>query len=301
MSARGARRDDRRVKPRTHRVGVRRHAADSTRAWTAVAPAWEARVEEIERQSAAMTDAVLSHVPVAPGDRLLELAAGPGALGPLWSALVGAHGAVVVSDLSPAMVEAAAVRTSGLANVRTAVRDLCAIDEPDGSFDVVVCRMGLPFAGDPQLALGEVKRVLRPGGWFVVLTWGAPEANPWLTCVADAVASAGLLDDVARSQSAFSLSDGERLRSLVVAAGFDDVRTGEVPLRFRAANADEHFDRVASLAAPLVDALAGAPEDLLDRARRAAAACAAPYTTDVGVELPGLALIVSGRRPSATP
>ncbi len=53
--------------------------------------------------------------------------------------------------------------TPGSRNVEVAVLDASSIDRPDGSFDVVACRMGLMFTPDPAVAFGEIRRVLVPG------------------------------------------------------------------------------------------------------------------------------------------
>ena len=49
-----------------------------------------------------------------------------------------------------------------------------ALYQPDGSFDAVVCREGLMFAVEPQRAVGEVFRILRPGGRAALSVWAAP-------------------------------------------------------------------------------------------------------------------------------
>jgi SAM-dependent methyltransferase len=62
-----------------------------------------------------------------------------------------------------------------------------AIDDEDASYDVVLCREGLMFAVDPELAAREIARVLRPGGRTALAVWGPREHNPWLGCVFDVV------------------------------------------------------------------------------------------------------------------
>src|SRR5215472_2086706 len=65
-----------------------------------------------------------------------------------WAALVAPGGEVVLSDVSEHMVRIAAARASarGVTNVRVRRLDAEDIDEPDGSFDAVLCREGLMFA-----------------------------------------------------------------------------------------------------------------------------------------------------------
>ena len=130
--------------------------------WGAVAPAWAEHADYVDARSEVVTAALLERTRPGAGDRVLELACGPGGLG-----LAAARHAreVVVSDVVPAMVETAVARAkdAGLGNVTGRVLDLEAIEEPDGTYDVVVCREGLMFAPEPDRATRELARVLRPG------------------------------------------------------------------------------------------------------------------------------------------
>ena len=90
------------------------------------------------------------------GDRVLDVACGTGAVS---SAAAEAGANVTGIDMSPAMVETA--RRNG---VDARVMDAERLDFPDGSFDHVLCAFAIFFLPDPGRALGEWRRVLRPGG-----------------------------------------------------------------------------------------------------------------------------------------
>ncbi len=79
-------------------------------------------------------------------------------------------------------------------------------------------------------------------------------------------------------------------------AGFVDVAVEAIDVTFRADTVDAHVERVGSLAGPLAAVLQAASPDQLAALRRTAADLAAPYLTDDGLEIPGQALLVSGRR-----
>jgi len=271
---------------------------DLAQAWTAVAEAWDANVDDVDGHSVEATAALLDRVGLQPGDRVLELAAGPGSLGATWSQLVGPTGSVVVSDIAPGMVDVARRRNSVLGNVETAVIDAGAIDRPDGSFDVVACRMGLMFTPDPSVAFAEILRVLRPDGRFGALTWGGIEHNPWMTCVGMAAMANGLVSGgpPVGPGGIFSLGDPVGLETLAKDAGFVDVAIEAIAITFRADTVDAHVERVSSLAGPLATVLRAASPDQLAALRRTAANLAAPYLTSDGLEIPGQALLVSGRR-----
>lgn len=267
--------------------------------WSAVASAWDASTEYVDTHSRAATDALVAAVEVKPGDRVLELAAGPGSLAAIWSRLAGAAGRVVISDVAPGMVEVAARRTRDLANVETAVVDAAAIDYPEASFDVVVCRMGLMFTLEPATALGQIHRVLAVGGRFGALTWAGMEHNPWMTCVGMAAMTNGLVagGPPFAPGGIFSLGDPVQLASLTSGAGFGDVVVEAIDVTFESESIDAHVTRVSSLAGPLAAAFAAADAAQLDAVRRTAAQLAADHTAANGaVGLPGRALLVTGRR-----
>lgn len=275
-----------------------KETADTAREWNAVATAWDAQVDEVDEHSAAATSALLERLGVHSGERVLELAAGPGSLGATWSQLVGPGGSVVVSDLAPGMIEVARRRNAQFGNVSAAVLDASAIDQPGGSFDVVVCRMGLMFTPSPAAAFAEIHRVLVPGGRVGVLTWAGMEHNPWITIVGMAAMMNGLVSGgpPIGPGSIFSLSDAGELRAFAEGAGFSDIVVDGHDVTFRAESVDAHVDRVSSLAGPLAGAFQAASREHLDAVRRTAAELASQYVSDAGVEVPGRALLLTARR-----
>ena len=171
-----------------------------------------ASANDVDAHSITATAALLDRVAVHPGDRVLELAAGPGSLGDTWSRLLGVTGRVLISDIAPGMVEVARRRNAALDNVDVAILDASTIDQPDASYDVVACRMGLMFTPDPEVAVAEIHRVLAPGGRFGALTWGPMEHNPWMTCVGMAAMLHGLVSGGPPVGPTRRTGDGRRLR-----------------------------------------------------------------------------------------
>lgn len=199
-----------------------------------------------------------------------------------------------------AMVEVARRRNAGFGNVEVAVIDTSAIDLPDGSFDVVVCRMGLMFTPDPAAALGEIHRVLRAGGRFAALTWAGIEHNPWMTCVGMAAMANGLVagSPPVGPGGIFSLGDPNHLAALVGDAAFVQVVVEELPTTFESESIDSHIERVSALAGPLAAAFARATPAQLAAVRQTAAQLAAEHIDERGVALPGRAILVAGQVPA---
>ncbi|WP_372790647.1 class I SAM-dependent methyltransferase [Paraconexibacter sp.] len=268
--------------------------------WAAVAPGWRTYADHVEEQGAPVTEAMIAAAAPQPGDRILELACGAGAVGLEAAPLVGPDGTVVLSDVVPEMTAIAAerARDRGVHNVTTKVLDLEAIDEPDSSYDVVLCRHGLMLVVDPAAAAAEIRRVLRPGGRAVVAVWGPRDRNPWLTELFEAVgAHLGAPVPPPGIPQPFSLDDAERLASVLRDGGLADVRTSEVAVVMRSPSFDHWWEGRAALAGPLAKVLAGLPPATVgamqDTARPRVAAYATP---DGGYAIPGVNLLATGRR-----
>lgn len=267
--------------------------------WATVADRWGEYADEVDARGADITRRMLDRCAPRRGERVLELACGTGGAGLAAAERVGATGEVILSDVVPEMVAIAAKRASlrGVDNVRTATLDIEDIDEPDAGYDVVLCREGLMFAVDPARGAREIGRVLRPDGRVALAVWGPREENPWLGLVFDAVsAETGSPVPPPNVPGPFSLGDPRRLTALLTDAGFDDVTVEGVPAPVRSPSFDAWWARTAAIAGPLAAVLGHLPQPaqaaITDRLR--AAVC--PYVTPAGVDLPGLALVASGRR-----
>jgi SAM-dependent methyltransferase len=266
--------------------------------WASVAGAWGAQAGYADERGAALTEELLDRAAIRSGDRVLELACGPGGAGLSAAARVAPDGEVVLSDVAEQMTAIAADRAAarGITNVRTLVLDLEEIDQPDASYDVVLCREGLMFALDPARAAGEIRRVLRTDGRVSIAVWGPRARNPWLGVVFDAVsAQIGQPVPPPGIPGPFSLGDGERVAQLLRTAGFTDVTVTEHDTPLRAGSFDEWWGRTSSLAGPLATILAALPDDALHSLRARLSSAVQEYTTADGVELPGLSIVASAR------
>src|SRR5689334_20599916 len=91
--------------------------ADQARAqvhamWANVAPQWAARAEEVDARATPITERMLTMAGPRPGQRVLELACGPGGAGLAAAERVGPTGEVVVSDVAAEMVAIATERAA---------------------------------------------------------------------------------------------------------------------------------------------------------------------------------------------
>jgi demethylmenaquinone methyltransferase/2-methoxy-6-polyprenyl-1,4-benzoquinol methylase len=105
-----------------------------------------------------------------PGQRVLDLAGGTGDLSRLLAQQVGPSGTVVLTDINRAMLaEGRNKLIDGGLVLPTAQCNAEALPFPDRSFDLVSIGFGLRNITRKEVALGEMRRVLRPGGAALVL------------------------------------------------------------------------------------------------------------------------------------
>ena len=285
------------------RQAASRRDADELRArlhgmWAAVAGSWGEHAGYADARGAAVTERMLAASRPQPGERVLELACGPGGVGIAAARLVAPGGEVVLSDVVAEMTAIAGARAAaaGVDNVQARVLDIESIDEPDASYDVVFCREGLMLVPDPDRAAREIRRVLRPGGRFAIAVWGPRERNPWLGVVFDAVSGAlGTPMPPPGVPGPFSLDDADRFESVLTGAGLEHLEVREVPTPYRAASAEEWWSRTCDLAGPLAQRLATLPEPATRALQARAAAAISVYETPAGLEIPGVSLLAAGR------
>ena len=267
--------------------------------WAGVAPQWGEHADQVDSRGPALTERLLDAAAVSTGDRVLELACGPGGAGLAAAERVGLDGEVLLSDVAEEMATIAGKRAAarGLSNVQTVALDLEAIDQPDQAFDAVLCREGLMFAVEPSRAVDEIFRVLRPGGRTALSVWATPADNPWLgEMLGAASAELGTPMPPPGVPGPFSLADAD-LGALLAAVGFVDVAVEDVPVPHRTGSFDEYWNLTSDLAGPLAAVLAGLDEETTSAIQDRVRAAFVPYSTDAGLDIPGLSRMVSGRRP----
>ena len=268
--------------------------------WTAVAGGWAQHADYADARGAQSAERMLELAQVGAGERVLELACGPGGLGLAAAERVGPGGEVVLTDVADEMTAIAAARAADLSLGNVAFRrlEIERIDEPDASYDVVLCREGLMFALEPDRAVAEIRRVLRPGGRAAVAVWAARERNPWLGLLMDAVsAQTGAPVPPPGIPGPFALGGPDELRRLFDGAGLTDVHVGALSVPLRTASFDEWWGRTSALAGPLSAILASMPEQAVQALHERARAAVRPYETATGgLDLPSETLIAAGRR-----
>ena len=115
------------------------------------------------------------------GHKVLDLASGTGDLAARYSGLVGPDGLVTMTDINAAMLEQGRTRMADrglIGNVEYAQVNAEAIPFDDSSYNCVTIGFGLRNVTDKQKALGEMFRVLKPGGRALILEFSHTKIEP---------------------------------------------------------------------------------------------------------------------------
>jgi SAM-dependent methyltransferase len=106
------------------------------------------------------------------GERVLDVACGPGNFSREFARAVGPDGLVIGIDASRTMLERGAEesRAAGVENLVLIRGDATALPFRDRSFDAVCCFAALHLFADPDAALDEMRRALVPGGRIALMT-----------------------------------------------------------------------------------------------------------------------------------
>ena len=173
---------------------------------------------------------------VQAGDRVVDVGCGPGAL---TGALVARLGAAAVSacDPSPPFVAECAARHPGV-TVRAGRAE--ELPFPSDAFDRALAQLVLHFVSEPERAVRELARVVRPGGTVAACVWDAEDEMEMLRAFWDA---AGAVDPAAPDESR-TLRFGRQgeVAELFAGGGLEDVVESTLSVSSTYGSYDELWD-----------------------------------------------------------
>jgi SAM-dependent methyltransferase len=233
---------------------ARRTGAANGDLWSERADDW---AEQQEARMRPLYEAGLAALGVDHGTRLFDAGCGAG----LALRIAADRGAIVAGlDAAPGLL---AIARRRVPDARIEQGDLEELPFGDASFDAVSGFNSFQYAANPDAALREARRVLRPGGRLIAATWAPPE----LCQLAGHIAAVGRLLPAppAGAPGPFALSGDGALAGLLARAGLEPGETRDVICRFDYANDDEALRALIS-AGPCVRAMRHAGEEATSRA-----------------------------------
>jgi ubiquinone/menaquinone biosynthesis C-methylase UbiE len=246
---------------------------------------WESAVKEYDEGFGRLTvqsiTPMLDALQLHAGQTLLDVACGPGYL----AAAAAQRGAAVTGlDFSGPMVVLAQQRHP---QVQFREGDAQALPFSDASFDAVAMNYGLLHLDQPQHALAEAARVLKPGGRCGFTVWAAPPQTAAFRIVLGAVERHGR-SDVALPPGPpfFRYSDAETAKRALIDAGLLEPKVVIVPQVWRFARAEDLFEAMLRGTVRTAALLRAQTSQALEAIRATITAEATQFSNNDTIELP---------------
>jgi ubiquinone/menaquinone biosynthesis C-methylase UbiE len=272
---------DARLQKRVQRYGWDRAAAHYERSW-------QAQLEPAQTALLEMAD-------LRPGERVLDVACGTGLVTLRAANPVAPAGDVLGTDISDDMIETAQnlAQSQGIANCTFQRMDAEDLACESDAFDAALCALGLMYAPDPERAVAEMHRILKPGGRAVSAVWGERRNCGWADIFP--IVDARVQSEVC--PMFFRTGTGDCLERAHTAAGFTGIRTRRLRTTLDYASAAEACE-AAFVGGPVALAHSRFTPSMQAEAYAEYLASIEAYRTGAGYAVPGEFVVVAGTKSS---
>jgi SAM-dependent methyltransferase len=256
-----------------------------------------------KKQSAAMgraaTEALVEYAAPQPGMKVLDLASGTGEPAISLATCVGAHGQVTALDLSAELLEIAKQRAQerGLENFTTQQADAHCLPFRDTSFDLATSRFGVMFFHEIEVALRELRRVLRPNARACFLAWGPFEQPYWQSTMGVVHRHVGGPLLAPGGPDPFRYSAPGSLAEALRAAGFREVREETKTVAWTwPGTAEEVWEQARAVAVPFRPMLDRVPPQAWPQIQEEVYAAIGQYVCGADIEFGATVVLASGNK-----
>lgn len=273
--------------------------------WAATGEGWQVEgssAEAYERYLASAfspwASSLVKRAGVGNGERVLDVACGTGIVARHAASAVGPGGIVVGLDLNDEMLRVAREVSAGVSPmIEWRQGNAAELPFPAAAFDVVLCEQAIQFFSDAPQALGEMLRVLAPGGRAAASVCRPIAHSPTYVTLANALEQHVGPDAGAMMRSPFSRWSVDQLRALFTAAGFLDTHVWIEVATLRYPSIAEYLRREAA-SSPLAAPVGALPPEARANLIRTLEVALADHVDDDGVVCPIEAFVVLAHRTS---
>ena len=247
---------------------------------------WQSQLEPAQ-------SALLALACLGPGVEVLDVACGTGLVALKAAAVIVPGGRIVGTDISEQMVLAARdiAVSRGIANAHFERMDAEQSAYGDNSFDVVLCALGLMYVPNPERALCDFHRMLRPGGRAVCAVWGQRSKCGWAEIFS--IVDARVHSEVC--PMFFRLGTAQNLQHAFRAAGFGDIVERRLETRLEYASGNEACD-AAFVGGPVALAYSHFSSDTKSQTRKEYLESLEAYRIGDDYSIPGEFVVVAGTK-----
>jgi enediyne biosynthesis protein CalE5 len=169
--------------------------------------------------------------------------------------IVGSSGHIIAIDISARMLAIAKERAMsiGMQDI-TEFKEYDAenIDFPNSFFDATLCRWGLMLLPNLDEALSKIYRSIISGRRFAAAVWSTPDKVPIISLASNIISEQLQIPASPPGiPNPFSLADANKLETSLIEAGFRDVRSETIAVRFEFTSGEDysHYCQAVSTAA----------------------------------------------------
>ncbi|WP_291868225.1 methyltransferase domain-containing protein [Bradyrhizobium sp.] len=260
---------------------------------------WTDRQASQDVLLAPVSEILIDRAGVRPGERIIDVGCGCGAIAVELARQAGPTGHVLGIDISaPMLARARQVMPAGLP-VEFVLADATVYPFEPASFDLLTSRFGVMFFAEPALSFANMRRALRPSGRLAFACWREPRDNPWAMAPLQAVYRhvAKLPQQGPEDPGPFAFASEARVHRILSEAGFSGIAMEPRNLSLDVAigrGLDAAVEAVLEIG-PANRALEGQPDGVRSAAQHSIREALAPFASGQEVRLGGSIWIVTAR------